>query len=836
MSTLHVSQPTLVIPEHAPERVAVIPKRPIRPQRTQISKVYQHASTDNNALNKPTPKLEPIDNAALQPDLLHQYNDMVGPDESLAFKRLPPVKVAYQSTKNKFIESPRVEGSSRIHRPHLSTKTYSHGRRIFTEGISKSSSARSPSFSLQQVGVPYSNLPDNISIYKEKDKYAFGVKTEEYEKSAYRLAPKPFKLGSASVIPSLEPDKHNTVSMDERFMKVKRGPPSNPGKPSFEMKSNVIKLEPIINKEEKDIKFGVNNKSDTDTASVPGGYARTMGSPLPRKNSFYSSDRIETRSDTTDVPPRETIPLEKLIKPNTQERMLSVVSIGETVGPSFYDEKKRETRQQYPMYDNTTRKNENYRRQKFEYADGDISHNKSHTIQNAAFTYKVSTKGMTFMYDNSVERFNPIRTNLHKQRGLSRYRMSSSDGDIASTSNDYTFRKYRKAFRRPKSSDSHSTDTSQLPGNPPPSEISHIFSEDVSLPINEIRNGMLTLVEERTLTASVVSLRKENTPIIEIGNDLRIQNLKEVENAGSKLTNTDDNDTCTDTDVQFENALRTIERYTEQEIESTRTEKGNVIEFERAVLAIEKTKELDSAMSANESSSKCDSSVVEKFIAEAEERIKTESVTDDNEKSVKQIEILNIDIVLDSKLTPTQDTKLGTIEENQRQNVKKKIKAIVKPVSNKQFLTVPTLSIDSINHHPTLPLVKERTSLSRKIQNMALPNEKRAQVAKQFQHTVLASEDGDANKAIEEKDNKSCLPVTRLRLFSDASTVSLNTPSVSLVDADGYQYDDIENDTLDESMKITFTEHQSISEKKAVNNLNIPFMYPLTTGVKAKRQ
>ncbi|XP_045196379.2 uncharacterized protein LOC123551475 [Mercenaria mercenaria] len=829
MSTLQISQQAIVIPKNL-QTAGAAPKRPLRPQRTEISQIYERSSTENLINRKNTSsKLEPIDNELLSLDLLNQYNDIVGPKESLAFKRLPPVKVSYQTTKHKFIESPRVEGSSRIICPHLSMKTYSPGHHIFTEGISKSSITRSPTFSLQQVGVPYSNLPDNISIYKEKDKFAFGVKSDEYEKSPYRLTPKPFKLGSATFIPALEADIEKTNSTSSTYRKTKRGSRSYPERQSLEIKSNVIKLQPLVTKDEKDSKYDFKNKSEfsTDIVKVPGGFTRPAKSPLAPSNSFYlTGTETEAKVNTNDAEVEERHEEKISAKIDTPKRKLSVVSIGETVGPSFYDSKKREARQLYPMYDHTSKKNENLRRQKFEYNEDFIFKAKP-KVPSSTFTYKVSTQGMAFLQDNPADRFKPIKNNLydkhgnviHKQRGLGRYRPADCDEDVAKSSSDYNFRRYyKRAFRRPKSSESQGTDFSQLPGNPPPSEISHIFSEDAPLFVNDVRNGMVTLIEERTMTAaSVISPRKDNTPVGEVRDDNR--NTNEIsEKAESKLTNIEDTETCTDTDIQFENAIRSIERQQEQEIETARTEIGKNSEFESALGHIEMIRESERDIPANDNSSKGDSSVAEQYIAEAEERIKHISKAEENEKQT--VHTSSIDFISESNKT----IRLDTIDENQTD--KKKVQPKIKAGGNKQFLAVPKLCLDSIDPCPSLQLTKERTSLSRSIQNMTLPEEKQRNNV-----TNIATNMDFTSEINTGKENKTSLPVTRLRLFSDSSTLSVETPLVNLMDENGDLYEVYENGHSEP--KVT---DESTKEKKVLNNANVAFIYPSTSEVRAKRQ
>lgn len=819
--TLHTREPT-------------VSKRPLRIKRTEISSIYKHDSSEKTLnKNNTSSKLEPGKDV-VSTDLLNQYNEIVGTSESLSYKRLPPVKVSYQSTKHKFIESPHVEGTSRIIRPHLTMKTYSPGHHIFTEGISKSSMVRSPTFSLQQVGVPYSNLPDNISVFKEKDKFAFGVKIEEFEKSPYRLTPKPFKFESTAFIPTMLVEPGKTDPNGEKIMKAKSSSRSTViERPQLELKSNVIKLEPLATKGEKDSNKYVKCKSEfnTDIVKVPAGFTRPAKSPIAPSNSFYLTETepdTEASTSHTEIKETDTESGEQVSKLRNEDRKLSVVSIGETVGPGFYENKKRETRQQYPMYDNTARRNENFRRKKFEYSEDFIFKAKPH-MPTSTFTYKVSMQGMAFLQDKPADMFKPIRNNLrdrngniiHKQRGLGKYLKPTKVDDDSRNSSDYNFRRYyRRVFRRPKSSDSVSTEFSQLPGNPPPSEISHILSEDAPMLVNDIRNGMVTLVEERTLTASMISPRKENTPV-----DVADQNIKEInENPESMLTSRtlEDTETCTDTDVQFENALKTIERYNEQEIESSRTDIKENIGHEALASAAGNIKELDCERSLNDNSSKCDSAVVEQYIAEAEERIKSISETDDLEK--KKPNGLKTELITQLN----KAAKLDPIDENQtnQKNVHAK-----NSNSTKQYLAVPTLSLDSINYNPPLQLGKERTSLSRSLQNLTITNDVKSRDVTGIFSTLTSTEKGDDTAVKTGKENRTTLPVARLRLFSDTSTVSVKAPSVSVTDENGDLFDVMNTDLGD-----SIATDQSTKEKKVVFNANIPFIYPSTSEVKAKRQ
>jgi hypothetical protein len=827
MSTLQLSQQSVILPQKFPSRSGTSLKRTPRPERTKITQVYERSSTEIPTHRTSTSsKLDPIDDELLSLDLINQYNDIVGPKESLAFKRLPPVKVSYQTaTKHKFVESPRVEGQSKIIRPHLSMKTYSPGHHIFTEGLSRSSIHRSPTFSLQQVGVPYSNLPDNISIYKEKDKFAFGVKDDECAKSPYRLTPTPLKLGNATLMTALESDQDKTKT---HTVKSKHSSKLNPGRRSLEIKSNIIKLEPLVNKEEKDCKYDYKNKTEfnTDIVKIPSGYIRPSRSPLAPSNSFYQGEsdvEVKTSTKSSDIGAGEKREERTTAKTETPKRKLSVVSIGETVGPSFYDSKKRETRQQYPMYDHTSKKNETLKRQKFEYNDNTFYHAKPH-VPTATFTYKVSTHGLAFAQDNSADRFKPIKNNLydrhgnviHKQRGLGRYRPSDSHEDVPNNSSDYNFRRYyKRVFRRPKSSESQYTDFSQLPGNPPPSEISHIFSEDGQMLVNDVRNGMLTLVEERTMTAaSLVSPLKDNTSVGE-GKETNRTIKDTSEKPGSKLTNLEDTETCTDTDIQFEHALRTLERQQEQEIETARTtETDKKSEFETALSAAGKIKDTERIRSGNDNSSKGDGSVVEQYIAEAEERIKHFSIAEETEQQIVQVPNAN------PLAEISKGIKAVTFDESQTS--KKKDQTKVKSGANKQYRHVPKLCLDSLD--PSLQMSKERTSLSRSIQNMSLSDDKRRDISKLSSSIDLTEiQSGNENKR---------LPVTMLRLFSDASTLSNGTESVDL---------DLIEDTKDlyeahaNNLNDSKATKERIKEKKVLNNANMPFVYPSTSKGKAKR-
>lgn len=781
MTTVQVSRRDL------PDKIGMISqKRRARAHRTKISQVYPDVTEDQlSESHNAASKLDPLDQTVLSLEMLNQYNSVIGKEDSLAYKRLPPVKLSYQPTK-KFMESPRGAGdySSRILRPHLTLKTYSPGHHIFTEGISRNSEISSPTFALQKVGVPYSNLPDNVAVYKDKDKFAFSIKREEYDKSPYRLTPKPMLIGGAHllngynnkiVIPSADQD---TVESEEspKEMTTKISSRS-----SVSLKSNVLKLEPITGREKTDTNFNERDPLLPTGILIP-----------TEKKSLNSSKTKDTKTGS--------------------ERKLSIISVGEDVAPDFFRKHHREVRLQYPMYDHVSRKYDKFRKEKFR--NTDRFHAKPH-VPKSTFTYKVSTRGHTFIQDSSPDKFRPIRNNLRDrhgnpinwQRNMSKYTDDSETNGKDKRQSDYNFRRYySRSFHAPNSAGSSSTDMTHMPGNPPPSEISHIISEDgAPILINDGRNGMLTLHEERTLTASMMSQR----------NDGAEPEKRHVNSACDSYVAQDEKATArtnitftTDTEVQFQMAEKIAEKakQNKQSVAKSTEENSN----------------------KNEDSSKSNAEIVE----ESEK----ENITNENKNDEKTPEANVENTESNRKNKNADEVKAPLLEpiptdyKPQLTNSNGNNKSIAS--GSKPLLTVPKLSLDNTS----LPLIVERTSLSRKIQNMPVSENSK---------TVSVS---SADNLIEKDKDKTQVnemlvpvPITCMRLFSETSTSSVTAPSVSVTDENGEEQELVtiqeDPDYMEPPEPIIHDTLPPIEkEKKLLNNSNVKFIYPAMNETKAKRQ
>lgn len=801
MSSLQVSRRNLIGQGKDPPAVGVISqKRRARPQRTKISEIFPDTNAAKDATSLETPmhssRLTPLDKTVMSLELLNQYNDIIGADDSLSFKRLPPVKLSYQPTK-KFMESPRADVSSRIIRPHLTMKTYSPGHHIFTEGISKNSEIASPTFALNKVGVPYSNLPDSIAVYKEKDKFAFGVtKREEYDKSPYRLTPKPLVFGHGQlitdihnkiVIPTTDADADSLESPTKSPDKLRTG-----RTPAY-IKSNVVKLEPLPDRDNREGSSGEMTLCRSST------FAGT-----DKKNSLKTNESWETK--------------------HGRERKLSVISIGDSVEADFFSKGHRETRQLYPMYDHLSKKQEQFRKETF----GHLGrfHAKPH-VPTSTFTYKVSTTGRSFVQDPSPDKFRPIRNNLRdrhgytikRQRGRTRYKDDSdSSSKDDKRSSDYNFRRfYSRSYHLPNSAGSGSTNMTLIPGNPPPSEISHILSEEgAPVTVNDLRSGMLTLHEERTtLTESHLSHRgaEEGT-----GNDKHQRISRAESNVGpleDGLTSRTNVTYDTDTERQFETAEK---------------------------MTLENKDRIYHVNSPTKSS-------VDKYVAEAEARIKedTDQESQMNENTDKEDpESANVNgdkkensggetsEALETKVEDTAtghetngkkdvptETKDGSNEEKTalEQNIDHNGKIVT--YNSKQCLSVPTLSLDNTAE---LPCQKERTSLSRKIQNMSLPETRYVPPAANFNEHDTIKPTG--------RDQFAPVPVTELRLFSEVDSGLISSATASITEEIGEHQEVLSRDDPDR-MKV---EMVISADKRLVNNSNVQFIYPSTSEIKAKRQ
>ena len=794
MSTARVSRRDVLDPGKGG---VITQKRRARAHRTQISKIYRESSAELvPEKRKHSPRLDPLDKTVMSLELLNQYNNIVGQEDSLAYKRLPPVKLSYQPTK-KFMESPRTDYSSRIIRPHLTMKTYSPGHHIFTEGISSNSEMPSPTFALQRVGVPYSNLPDNIAVYKEKDKFAFTVNREEYDKSPYRLTPRPYLMGTGQlitdihtkiVIPSLDQD---TVELSERSGKTtgKR----KTGRSSISLKSNVIKLEPLSGGEGSD--SGYNTQEH-----------------VPSSGTVMLSDRRGTTS-------LKTIDETK----SCSERKLSVVSVGETVAQDFFSKYQREARQQYPMYDNSRRKVELFRRDKFGHAIRDHSRPR---IPKSTFTYKVCTRDHSFVQASSPDKFRPIKNNLrdrfgnpiNKQRGLGRFG-DNSDTKEDKTSTDYNFRRYySRSFHLPNSAGSNSTDMTHLPGNPPPSEISHIISEEgLPMMVNDGRSEMVTLHEERTMTASMMSYKGGDDTDKKCMDSLVESPVPPFDDKATARTNA--TYTTTDTEMQFEAAERLTEQAERDRINAMRKEEENIVNQPIS----ENEENIPEEGLAYVELHEAELTIMEgpefQYLDADTGKVEKAGPSDETEV-VQEATVMPDKDEHTEKRQDTRERELPPIYANT--NDEDVLSESSKKSASKLTLSVPRLSLDD---KLELPMIAERTSFSRKIQSLPVLEKEQS------------DETNDNNK---EKQNAKELiltvhiPITRLRLFSESSNGSVCTPGICITDENG---EDQELETISEDPdKMDGNEFLLPLEKRPINNSNVKFIYPSSSDIKAKRQ
>lgn len=787
MSTAHVSRRDVPYPK---KDGMLAQKRRARAHRTKISQIYRGPG-DEQLPEQPknTPRLDALDKTVMSLELLNQYNDIIGQEDSLAYRKLPPVKLSYQPV-NKFMESPRGDLSSRIIRPHLTMKTYSPGHHIFTEGISRNSEMPSPTFALQRVGVPYSNLPDNIAVYKEKDKFAFTVNREEYDKSPYRLTPKPFHIGHGQVITHIIPSQY-TDATEKSDESPKVAGKRRSDRSSISLKSNIIKLEPLVGYEGSE-PVTQEHLTSSHTVSV-------------------SDKRSKSSQKTTESS-----------KPSG-ERKLSIISVGDSVGLDFYSRCQREARQEYPMYDHRSRKAEQYRREKYGLGYGQRSKPK---VPTSTFTYKVSTRDHSFVQESSQDRFRPIKNNLrdkygnpiNKQRGIGRYSDNSDSNNGDKKSTDYNFRRYySRSFHLPNSAGTNSSDMTHLPGNPPPSEISHIISEEgLTLPVNDLRNEMVTLHEERTMTASIMSFKGA-----EEGQRKLMQSVAETPGApidDRATARTNVTHTTTDTEIQFQTAERLTEQARKSAISATdKKDENNRSQVYKADATYrireESEKEID-ASDNTETDSKTDTVKQTTNTSEAGENEKDH--TDKNERKGAE----------EKETVLHQQSGTGKGDDQTESVTEQKADTLIP----KQYLPVPKLSLDD-TCKLELPLIAERTSLSRTIQSLPVNDTKPV--------NQLCGEINDNSETNKNKKNERVvlapLPITRLHLFSESSSTSNLAPSINITDENG---DEQELSTISEDPdKMNPDVFPPLSsEKRLVCNSNVQFIYPATNEIKAKRQ
>ncbi|KAH3736149.1 hypothetical protein DPMN_042711 [Dreissena polymorpha] len=790
-------------------------KQSVHPQRTHISEAFQIASDKQNmdpSQTKHMPKYSM--------EMVSQYNDIVSPEESLTYRRLPPVKLSYQS-RNKFMETLKGDTTSKIIRPHLTLKTTAPGHHIFTEGISKRSIVPDPTFALQKIEVPYSNLPDNISIYKEKDKFTFGIKQDDdletSRKSPYRLTPRPFAFGNAQLVTAMHKKTHSATESIQTSTQKLHGKRMKTSQSAISVKINKIKLEPLRGKDflKQDPRNPTNSPvNDKDEIMVT----------IPTPHTYATHDEDNRKLKQNDQ-------MKEIDDLYTTKRKLSVISIGDNMSPDFYEKPRKETRQQYPMFDHAARKLEQLKKETFGREISNVRPN----VPRSTFTYKVSATSTVFTRDKTSDIFKPIRNNLrdkygnliHKQRGVKHPGTES----LSRSSSDFTFRRYySQGYHLPHSAGSGSTLRTHVPGNPPPSEISHSQSEDgftIQPIIIEARYGMLTLIEERTMTESMLSnhIEKTKTPKgiwIDLSHENKETGLVEdqvsVPPTHRSKALTDIRSIDTDTELQFQNVYA-------HKSSSALSDSSRVIETE----------------TANEQES------VNMHITEAvggmidiQSNELTEGTVADNTDNIVRKETTQIHTIDVPKNTPINGNKTESKPEKSitvaLDNVSS---ADTSVVTSKQRLAVTKLSMENSFLPQLQPMSKERTSLSRNLQNISTSNDL-LKFKSASTHLSLDRIHADQHRNLNESrhDKTVLVPIalTSLRLFPETSSPSSNAPPSSPVDEDRY----VENERFVEyrlanSKRSEDVKEELIITKKAVSNANVPFIYPAKAEIKAKR-
>ena len=726
---------------------------------------------------------------------LKEQNRLVSDDASLTFRSLPPIKISLRRSKTKFMESPRRENSSILH-PSYSLKTHRPGHHVFTEGISDISKVRSPSFSLKNIPVPYSNLPDNIAIYKEKDKFAFGVKADTQMTictSPYKLSESQPGYANAKLLHHLDDSKtrNKKGNVNNKASKSKLNKNAENDKSSFQ-----CKFAPHNE---------ATNKEFVMDYPIAGRHEELAETPAP-ENTLMSG--IKSRNPTKHGKERE--------------RSVSVISIGESVTPTFFDRPKRKTRKLYPMYDWKTSQREALTKSKFGVRDVNCTKISAMKPELKRSNTKLSTTLLDFeLNDNKDNRkykvkkalrgkFTPISglptPSPSKQVPQSVELVYDSDPEFNLNKiynpnprqGRYQLRKFHAGYRKqgPRSVDSgSSTDVSTLLQNPPPSEMGHSVFEDVHLlgggdGINE----MVTLMEEkeRTKTASMISAT------VLAPRD----NVKDANDSNANINNLQE---------MFPSSVGNINVEVDPHIERS-TDENNVV---------------SSALIANvdmilpDSNAEAPTSQTIEVARGDNVEVKADQGVDNNkgqptnsETGTDEMQSL-ARMVTDFELTIVSEYKE---DPNAFQNNHKETKAVKN--KSKTALSVPKVSLDKLSHNPSLPFNPNSQSLSRLLQNTQVDTstERKPKVADK-----LESDDGEVT------EDKIRLPITQIHLYSPDSTRAVLTPAVSLVDQfNGYLPTFVPNENLK-----SITER---SDKQLVNSTNISFTSPLVTEPKAKRQ
>ncbi|KAK3582061.1 hypothetical protein CHS0354_025669 [Potamilus streckersoni] len=410
-------------------------------------------------------------------DLLHQYNDLVD-DPDFNIRSLPPVKVSFRSSST----SPRRVKDD-IMRGGYASRNSKNDYRVFTEGISKISKSPDPLFAMKTFSIPFSNLPDNISVQKEKRQFVLGLKDSRKGLDGPHLkSPSPVHL--TSEIPGFVP----TINIGHSFLASK------------------TKKKPIQMQSQKKSSHEKHNKSFRFEPSLlifPKKKASTSGraSPVTPGNSFVSGKRNKKSNST------------KSLKDAIYENKLSVVSVGESVTPTHFNRQKIKTRKLYPMYDWQSSKNECLRKLKFEYPEKKADRVKSDNSNQS----KVSTKLLYLEAEMDATVLQPkhVKGNKNKKRKdkskrkydfLAFYtesgiiRKEKIPAVVIQNDDISTLPSVTNSSLQSRASTSSSS-SSHVLKNPPPSVISQSLQDEIMYcgsmePPTELR----TLKEERTLS------------------------------------------------------------------------------------------------------------------------------------------------------------------------------------------------------------------------------------------------------------------------------------------------------------------------------------------------
>lgn len=224
--------------------------------------------------------------------LLQQYNEIVGGNENLAVKNLPPIKVSI-----------RPSGADLGFKKDKMSKKIP----VFTEGISSISKRQEPSFTVPKENVIRANLPRNVVVAQKKNKFTFGVKNNK---------------------------KHRKDDKGElpQFKQMKKlGLDSMPS----------VDMGRYLNKSQM-MQESVNLRS-----GIKGAYFKS-----PRKGDDKIEEENQTNgqrgyeSDRTRVLSKKTYPQST----SRSESKLSVVSVGDSLGPSYFSNR-RNQKGEFSLFD-----------------------------------------------------------------------------------------------------------------------------------------------------------------------------------------------------------------------------------------------------------------------------------------------------------------------------------------------------------------------------------------------------------------------------------------------------------------------------------------------------